>query len=290
MDIQFYETFIEVAKTLNFREASENIGVVQSTVSNRIQALEDFYKRPLFNRTNKKVRLSSTGKRLLPYAERIVKLQYEAVRATRKTEEVLETLSIGIDSSLYTGELIQAIQSFTAEHPEIVLSIDVAHSKDIHRSVIDGVYDMGFVYSKSNNPDVVFTPYKRDKFIFAGLSPEEPAGEPYVTKQALLDLELVYSDYGRKFKTWCEQFIPEDYTYSVYLAKGINPAHYICGSKKFGFMLESELISSGLSDKLQNIRVKGLDFPYLQSYLLYAKTDQPRSEIMKFIGVLSRQD
>lgn len=54
MDIQFYETFIEVATTLNFRAASENLKVVQSTVSNRIQALEDYYGKTLFNRSNKK--------------------------------------------------------------------------------------------------------------------------------------------------------------------------------------------------------------------------------------------
>lgn len=289
MDIQFYETFIEVAKTLNFRAASENLGVVQSTVSNRIQALEEFYDKQLFNRSNKRVALSSAGKRLLPYAERIVKIQQEALRATRHAAQSTVTLSVGIDRGLYTASMRHLLSTFTDQMPDVELKIEVTDSKTIHRALTDHVLDVGFVYGKARHTALTFIPHKKDRFLFIknAETTMDKDNDKVITKSALLDKALVYTDYGKKFDLWLDQLLPKDHTYSLNLMKGINPAHYVENSNRYAFILESELEASGIKNNLQAMRIKGADYPYMQSYFVYERQENMPEPVIGFLKTLN---
>lgn len=55
------EAFVRVAETGSFAEAARHLGVANSVVSARIQALESFINAPLFHRSTRRVRLSETG-------------------------------------------------------------------------------------------------------------------------------------------------------------------------------------------------------------------------------------
>lgn len=55
------EAFVRVAGTGSFAEAARHLGVANSVVSARIQALEAFIDSPLFHRSTRRVRLSEVG-------------------------------------------------------------------------------------------------------------------------------------------------------------------------------------------------------------------------------------
>lgn len=55
------EAFVRVAETSSFAEASRQLGVTSSVVTNRIQQLEKFVNAPLFHRSTRHVRLSEVG-------------------------------------------------------------------------------------------------------------------------------------------------------------------------------------------------------------------------------------
>jgi DNA-binding transcriptional LysR family regulator len=55
------EAFVRVAETGSFAEAARHLGVANSVVSARIQALEAYINAPLFHRSTRHVRLSETG-------------------------------------------------------------------------------------------------------------------------------------------------------------------------------------------------------------------------------------
>ena len=52
------EAFVRVAEARSFAEAARQIGVSNSVVSARVQALESFVNAPLFHRNTRRVRLS----------------------------------------------------------------------------------------------------------------------------------------------------------------------------------------------------------------------------------------
>ena len=71
MDINYelYKVFYHVAVTLSFSEASKQLFISQSAVSQSIKVLEKKLKQPLFIRSTKKVQLTPEGEILLKHIE-----------------------------------------------------------------------------------------------------------------------------------------------------------------------------------------------------------------------------
>jgi len=78
LTIDQIETFLAVVRHNGFRHASRALFLTQPSVSTRIHNLEKELNVPLFIRTGRTIRLSESGKLLLPYAEGIVRLCCEA--------------------------------------------------------------------------------------------------------------------------------------------------------------------------------------------------------------------
>ena len=71
MDINYelYKVFYYVATSLSFSEASKQLFISQSAVSQSIKTLEKKLDQPLFIRSTKKVQLTPAGKVLLKHIE-----------------------------------------------------------------------------------------------------------------------------------------------------------------------------------------------------------------------------
>ena len=77
--LDLLSTFITVADTRNFTRAAERLNCVQSAVSMQIKKLEDAMQVRLLLRDRRQVHLTDEGRILLAYAQRILRLQREAV-------------------------------------------------------------------------------------------------------------------------------------------------------------------------------------------------------------------
>jgi DNA-binding transcriptional LysR family regulator len=83
LDLRQLHTFRVVAMTRNFTRAAMELGCCQSTVTVHIQALERELSVSLFerHRSSKRVVLTDEGKCVLEYADRLLALANEAIRA-----------------------------------------------------------------------------------------------------------------------------------------------------------------------------------------------------------------
>lgn len=72
MDVKVFKTFLEVARTRHFGRAAENLYITQAAVSARIKQLESFFDSALFVRNRNSIQLTTSGERLVPYAEVMV--------------------------------------------------------------------------------------------------------------------------------------------------------------------------------------------------------------------------
>ncbi|MDN7765969.1 LysR family transcriptional regulator [Burkholderia cepacia] len=80
MNIRFLETFVWLAKLENFRLTAEKLHTTQAAVSSRIASLEEAFDVRLFDRNTRSATLTPAGRRMLAYAERIVRLDGEMRR------------------------------------------------------------------------------------------------------------------------------------------------------------------------------------------------------------------
>lgn len=136
MDINFelYKVFYHVAATLSFSEASKQLFISQSAVSQSIKVLEKKLNQTLFIRSTKKVQLTPEGEILLKHIE-------PAINLIQKGEnQLLEAntlnggqLRIGASDTICRYYLVPYLSRFHKEFPNVHIkvtnqtSIECAH-------------------------------------------------------------------------------------------------------------------------------------------------------------------
>ena len=136
MDINYelYKVFYYVASTLSFSEASKQLFISQSAVSQSIKTLEKKLEQPLFIRSTKKVQLTPEGEILLKHVE-------PAINLIQKGEnQLLEAntlnggqLRIGASDTICRYYLIPYLNRFHKAYPNVHIkvtnqtSIECAH-------------------------------------------------------------------------------------------------------------------------------------------------------------------
>jgi DNA-binding transcriptional LysR family regulator len=81
MDIQFFQTFLMVAKLGNMTQAAEKMNFTQPTITGQIRTLEQHFGVMLFDRVGKKLYITDAGRELIDYAEKLLSTYDEAQKA-----------------------------------------------------------------------------------------------------------------------------------------------------------------------------------------------------------------
>ena len=125
MTVVQLECVLEAARQQNFSKAAVNLYLSQPTLSRHIQALEQELRVPIFDRTNKSVRLTEAGRALLPKLERMsIMFRTATAELHEIADHITGQLKIGVLATLWTdGAVRQAIQRFRQEYPEVTLNL-----------------------------------------------------------------------------------------------------------------------------------------------------------------------
>ena len=81
MDFDQLASFLEVAKQQSFSRAAQKLFRTQPAISAQIRLLEQECGEKLFDRSGKKISLTSAGETLLDYAQRLHQLHRDALQA-----------------------------------------------------------------------------------------------------------------------------------------------------------------------------------------------------------------
>ena len=152
MDISFelYKVFYHVATTLSFSEASRQLYISQSAVSQSVKSLEQKLGHPLFHRSTKKVTLTPEGESLLRHVEPAVNLLYEGENQILNSPSLEAPLRIGASDTICRYFLVPYFQRFHQEFPNIHIKVTNATSKDcvslLHNNKVD------FIVANTPNP------------------------------------------------------------------------------------------------------------------------------------------
>ncbi len=144
MDINYelYKVFYHVAVTLSFSEASKQLFISQSAVSQSIKVLERKLNQPLFIRSTKKVQLTPEGEILLKHIE-------PAMNLIKKGEnQLLEAhtlnggqLRIGASDTICRYYLVPYLNRFHKEYPNIHIKVINQTSIECARFLENGQAD-----------------------------------------------------------------------------------------------------------------------------------------------------
>ena len=145
MELRQLTTFRMVATTLSFSRTAQALSYVQSSVTAQIQNLEEELGARLFDRLGKRIALTEAGKRLLPYAEKMLDLVQEARTITIGGEIPTGSLTITAPETVCTYRLPAVLHAFRQHCPQVKLLFRSSQFADIRRSVSEGDVDVAFV-------------------------------------------------------------------------------------------------------------------------------------------------
>lgn len=147
MELQQLKTFATIAKVASFTKAAELLDYAQSSISAQIRSLEDELEIKLFERYGRTVCLTQEGKRLLVYAEQLLKLAAEAKESLMGTTFPQGTLTIGAPESLSVFKLPVLLQTYKERFPKVKLILKMGICNDIYGWVRKNLVDIGFLLS-----------------------------------------------------------------------------------------------------------------------------------------------
>jgi DNA-binding transcriptional LysR family regulator len=165
MELTDLQTFAAVARAGGITRAADELNTVQSNVTQRIKALEAEIGTPLFERHSRGMTLTSAGKRLLPYAQRMAALSREAVLAARDDGEPKGPLAIGSMETTAAVRLPPLLADFHRRCPAVRLTLRTAPTADLVAAVLDGTLDGAFVAGPIEHADLVTTSAFREELV-----------------------------------------------------------------------------------------------------------------------------
>lgn len=119
------EAFQQVARLGSVKAAAEELALSSPALSRRVQTLERFLGRPLFDRLPQAMRLNSDGEKLMDAIAPHLSGLAQAIEGFTSSAPVLR-LRLGVLPLFATQQLLPLLPELRAAHPELHLDIDTA--------------------------------------------------------------------------------------------------------------------------------------------------------------------
>ena len=146
MDTRLLSTFLEVARVRHFGRTAENQHITQAAVSARIKQLEAYLGTVLFTRERNNIKLTSSGERLIGYAEVIVSTLQQAKYELSLEESKILQLSIGGTPNIWDAYLQHCLSIVTDEFSGYGFNAEVLSREQINRGLIERTLDIAFAF------------------------------------------------------------------------------------------------------------------------------------------------
>ncbi len=146
LELRHLKYFLAVAEDLHFRKAAERLFISQPGLSRQIRQMEEDLGITLFERHNRKVRLTKAGEYL----------QKELTRNLNNIDRIIsyaKLINDGVNGELRLGYVGSAMQKlipdlllhFTRKHPNVTFSLNEMENKQQIHALLNEEIDIGFV-------------------------------------------------------------------------------------------------------------------------------------------------
>lgn len=119
------EAFVQVARLGSVKAAAEELALSSPALSRRVQSLERFIGKPLFERRHQALKLNEEGERLLSGIAPALDSMTDAVETMTSGTELLR-LRLGVLPLFATQRLMPKLPDLKRKHPELHLDVDTA--------------------------------------------------------------------------------------------------------------------------------------------------------------------
>jgi DNA-binding transcriptional LysR family regulator len=190
MDTELARTFLAVVATGSFVGAAQRLHVTQSTVSVRIQRLEQSLGAELFVRNKGGAALTSAGRQFQRHATVLTRTVEQARQDVGTASGFLVTLTVGGRLGLWEDLLLRWLPIFSHLAPDVAVRALIGFEADLMEGLIEGRTDIGVMYTPQARPGLTVERLLEERLVMVSTRADPPR-EP--------ESDYVYVDWGQEF-------------------------------------------------------------------------------------------
>jgi DNA-binding transcriptional LysR family regulator len=190
MEIELARTFLEVVAAGSFLHAADRLHVTQSTVSGRIQLLEEQIGRRLFIRNKGGAVLTAAGAQFQRHAVALVRIWAQARQEAAVPTGYRAMLRIGAEAGLWNRMLYGWVPWMRAHAADIAVRCEIGLPDALTHSLLEGLLDLAVTYSPQSRPGIKIDLIGEEELI---LIEADPRGDR-------CRKDFIYVDWGDDFR------------------------------------------------------------------------------------------
>src|ERR1022692_1906235 len=190
MDTELARTFLAVIAAGSFVEAAQRLHVTQSTVSTRIQRLEEALGAELFVRNKAGTTLTPAGRQFQRHAALLTRIVEQARQEVGIVSGFRATLTVGGRIGLWEGLLLRWLPIFVSLAPDVAVRALIGFEEDLMEALIEGRANIGVMYAPQARPGLTVEPLLEEQLVMVSTRAKPPR-EP--------QSDYIYVDWGPEF-------------------------------------------------------------------------------------------
>lgn len=155
MKIELLTTFLEVSQTLHVRVAAENLYLTQAAVSSRIKQLEEELSVKLFDRTQKRLKLTAEGHRLVKHANEMLIMWQKLKQDVGVAQSNSYQLFVGSMMSIWDIVLQDWLQKIHRNLDDVHLFTNTFSPMELRKQVASRMIDIAFLFEPPFIEDII---------------------------------------------------------------------------------------------------------------------------------------
>jgi DNA-binding transcriptional LysR family regulator len=192
MDTELARTFLVVVATGSFVDAAQRLHVTQSTVSTRIQRLEETLGAELFVRNKAGTTLTAAGRQFQRHAVLLTRTVEQARQEIGIVSGYRATLTIGGRIGLWEDLLLRWLPVFSSLAPDVAVRATIGFEHELMESLIEGRADICVMYTPQSRPGLTVERLLEEELVMVSTR-EDAEAEP--------SRDYIYVDWGTEFFT-----------------------------------------------------------------------------------------
>src|SRR6201994_189972 len=166
MDTQTLKNFIQLADTLHFTKASEQVFMAQPALSRQIRQLEETVGAELFKRNKRNVSLTKAGIYFKQAAQQTLDQLDYAINHTKQIHNgEAGEIRIGYTHSIVQSILPRLIKEIRSEFPGIKTVLREMHNDEQYIDLTEQKIDIGFATNPIVPENIKGKVFQRDSFV-----------------------------------------------------------------------------------------------------------------------------
>ncbi len=153
MNIRDLQYVIAVADEEHFGRAAERCHVSQPALSGQIQKLEDFLGVKLFERTNRSVKTTAVGEKIVAQAQQLIMTADEIVLTAQAARDPLSgSFRLGMIATIAPSLSPLILANLRQELPNLSLTLVEGFTADLEKALADGELDGAILATVPDDP------------------------------------------------------------------------------------------------------------------------------------------